>query len=219
MGQHYGSFFRCTEIIFTRFECVPHKTIAVGRPVIRGRRGNTSIRPTVLVFNGNRFPFMREASVLHTAAIEVFTRIFFQSKDCFPFVIKNRFYFFECHFICDQIDHFQQGSIFIQFQSHFICADRNSVIIFFQRQRRDVFSGVINQDLCFRFGFRITKDSAIDILEHSEDVFPVKIIGYSLIVGEQDFYCCRIDLFHTDNFFILLYFHTYIVGFLYGLHG
>lgn len=70
------------------------KVTNLGRPVVRGRRGDSPVCPTVLVLDRNHLTLMGEPTVLNTATVEVFLRILFQCQGYFPFLKKRRFQFF-----------------------------------------------------------------------------------------------------------------------------
>ena len=58
MCKFHFSLLVCTEIIFTRFEGIPHHTIAIGRPIEWRRRSYSTVSPTILVYNINGFSFV-----------------------------------------------------------------------------------------------------------------------------------------------------------------
>ena len=77
VAQCYLSFFGGSKIVSSFFKCVPHYSVSLSRPIERCRRSYSTVYPTVLVFYGDRSSLVREASVLHTASVEVFIRILF----------------------------------------------------------------------------------------------------------------------------------------------
>ena len=73
MAQFHEISLCIAEIVKTRFESVPHHAVTFGAPIERSRRSYATIHPVVGIFNGNHLSAVREAAVLHTTPIEVFT--------------------------------------------------------------------------------------------------------------------------------------------------
>ena len=71
VGQEHGSLLCCTEIIFSRGKSMPHDTVPGSRPIIRCRRGYSSVGPAVLVDNVDAAALVGETAVLHASAVEV----------------------------------------------------------------------------------------------------------------------------------------------------
>ena len=184
MCKFHFSLLVCTEIIFTRFEGIPHHTIAIGRPIEWRRRSYSTVSPTILVYNINGFSFVWKTSVLHTATIKIFIGIFFQGYSHFSLIEQYGFYLFKGNSILFQVNHFHQRSILVDFHFDFPRSDRDEIAAIIQVECRNCVSGIVYQNLCFRFCFRITDDSSGIVLKYSEDVFPVEIECHSLIIRE-----------------------------------
>ena len=147
---------------------------------------------------------MREASVLDTATVEIFVGIFFQCQDCLPFFVSHRFHLFEGHCVCGKVGDFQQGGRFVQLQPDFSGCDGYLSVLVLDIQYGHRAAGIVDQDLCFRFGFRIADNAAIVVLEHAEDVISVEVECHSLVVGEDYVDRCRVDSLHTGYCLSLL---------------
>ena len=71
MGKFHFAITLRVKVIFTFAESMEHNTITRSRPVKWYGRSHSSVRPAVLVLNGNNFTFVREPSILDATTIEI----------------------------------------------------------------------------------------------------------------------------------------------------
>ena len=114
MRQLDNSSYFTPKIINSFFKRMPHDAITVCRPIKRIWGRYTTIRPTILIFNGNRSSFMGETSILHTSAIEIFIRLLFQFQCNHILFEHDRLHFFNHNLSVFQIDYLHQCRILIK---------------------------------------------------------------------------------------------------------
>ena len=147
--QGYLTFFSSSEIILAGSKCIPHHSISARRPIIRSRRSNTAVSPLVGIDNLDALSLVRETSVLHTTAIEILIRHFFQRQRNLFLLEIHRSYRFNDSAVSYFIDQFKEGSLFVDFQSYFIRSNCNHSLSFTDSQFSGLFPGTARQDLCF----------------------------------------------------------------------
>ena len=73
------------------------------------------------------------------------------------------------------------------------------VTIIFNIQLRYTPTWLVNENFSFRLCFRSTKHPTRIILEHSENVFSIKVERHTLMIGKQDVNRSRIDFHNVHN--------------------
>ena len=142
---------------------------------------------------------MREASVLHSAAVEVFFRVFFEGDDGFVFRKLYGLCFFHGYFASGQVDDFELRCFFVEQDFDFPGGDRDVVAFFTEFHFAHGLAGLFYKDFCFRLCFGIAEDASVVVLKEAENVVAVEVEGHNLIAGIFDFDGVGVDFFSPDD--------------------
>ena len=167
---------------------MPQDAISGRGPIERIGRSHATVRPAVLVLDGNGPAFVREAAVLHAAAVEVFLRLFFQRHGHLLLVKSHRGGFFQHNAACPEVRHAHQGRMLVKCHPHPVRLDRQLVGLPPDLQRTYRPARLVYQDFGFGLCHRITQDSAHRVLEQAEDMVAIEIQRQALLVGEDNFH-------------------------------
>ena len=199
MGEYYLARFRIPEVIESLFECMPQDSVSVGRPIERSRGSYSSVHPVVGVFDGYLFSGMGEASVLDSAAVEIFTFVFLQMHGDFSCIELRRRGPFDYLLAAAQVGHRHYPSVPYPYL-HFRCLYQGSSVRHECIYRSRFRSRIFHQNSCRRHCLRIPDDPSCVVLENSEDIFRIKVYGTDVSVVEQHFCGRRVDFAHVLHF-------------------
>ena len=189
MAEIDGAFFFGAKVILPLLERMPQKAVAVRGPVEGSGGGYASVRPTVLVFNGNYFSLVREAAVLHASSVEVFLRPRFQGQGGFAFFKEDGSRLLNSHGFGFQVNDFDEGSLLVNFHPDFSRGDRDRIPFGADIQSGNGLPGLVDQYFSFGLRLRIPDNSSRIVAEKAEDVVPVKVEGHPVVFPEQHLDC------------------------------
>ena len=197
--QFHNTLFFSTKIVNPSFKGIPHQTITICWPIIRIGRCYSSICPAILVFNRDGLAFVWETAVLYTTSIEILLKVFFQFQGNSFFIKKNRLSLFQYSNTSFEVYDFHQCGALIKLYFYFSAGNREKVTIIFNIQLRYTPTWLVHENFSFRLCFRDTKHPTRIILEHSENVFSIKVERHTLMIGKQDVNRSRIDFHNVHN--------------------
>ena len=142
---------------------------------------------------------MREASVLYTAAVEIFVRLFFQGDGHFFRTECHRSSLFDDTYVCFEVKDFHQRCLFVEFNPYLSGSQDDTAVLFVQCEAGHLAAWLVDKYLCFRFRFGVTNNAAGVILKDTEDVLSVEVDCHSLIVCKQHIDCGRIYPFRPKD--------------------
>ena len=188
MGKDDLALLGCAEIVTSRFESVPQESVAFRTPVEGCGRCHAAVHPVVGVLYGDGFAFVRETSVLHAAAIEVFAGVGFEGQCGAVLVEADRFD--ALHHSFSRLDVFHGHQSALLFKVYFNGGSSHdnflgSCVDFDLHGRT---ASVVHEDFGRRRGLRITDDATVVVAEEAENVFAIKVEGEHFAVGIGQFH-------------------------------
>ena len=195
MGQDDLVLLGCAEVVTSGLESVPQESVALRTPVEGCGRCHATINPVVGVLYGDGFAFVRETSVLHAAAIEVFAGVGFEGQCGAVLVEADRFDALHHSFSRLDVFHGHQSALLVEMDLH-------------SGRGHDYFLGrcvdfdlhgrtacLVHQDFGRRRGLRITDDATVVVAEEAENVFAIKV--------EREHFAVGIGQFHGGGIYFL----------------
>ena len=197
--QTHRSGFRGPEAVESRCEGVPHDAVAGRGPVEGGRRGDASVGPLVRIDDADALSLVREAAVLHAAAVKIFVRLRLQGKAGFALFKKDGGCLLRHHGMILQIDHLEKRGLFTYLNPDLPRSDDNRIPLLVHIQPGNRLPGIVRQNAGFRFRLGVADITANDITENTEKVITVKIQRHPAVVVKQHFHGGRIDFSGAFN--------------------
>ena len=114
VAQCYEALLFSAEVIFALGKGVPQDTISCRGPIEGIGRSHATVRPTVLVLDGDGLSFVRKASVLHAAAVEVLSWLFLQRQGDLFLVESCGSGFFQYNTACPEVCHAHQSCVLVK---------------------------------------------------------------------------------------------------------
>ena len=186
--QFHLARLRLTEVVGARLERVPHQAVARRGPVERRGRSHAAVDPIVGVFDGNLLPLVREASVLHAAAVEIFVSACAEGQFSLGFGDIGRCEFFHHRCFLSRFAHTHQSRSFVKREQHLGRAYGHGRSLLVDREGcAKVVAGRLHEYFGRRLCLRIAHGSAGIVAEESEDVVAVKVHEQRMPVGVSDF--------------------------------
>ena len=166
---------RGAEVIKTGFEGVPHHAVALRAPIERGGGGHTAVHPVVGVLDGDALSAVREATVLHAAAVEVLsgpTGEFQMRAVAVEGTEGGRFdHRIDLIFLVDG----ETAVAAIEHHFDLIGGEGALLVVLLHIESRHVFARLFDEDVGGRFCFGVVGGAAGGILVDAENVVSVEI--------------------------------------------
>ena len=193
VAEYDTSVFRCAEVVASRTECMPQQAVAGGRPIERSGRCHASVDPVVGIFDGDYLSAVREASVLHAAAVEVFISVHGQCHRHLAIFVGQGLYPFGHDLSGFAVFHFHQSRLAVQCHADASGLYVDACFGGIEFQSAHGAPCIVHQDMGFGAGFRLTQDASLVVLKQAEDVAAVEVECKAFAVGEEHFHCRRVD--------------------------
>ena len=183
VGENHAVRLRGSEVVLTGAERVPEDAIAARRPIERRGRGHTAVHPVVRILNGNHLALVREAAVLHTAAVEVILGVGAEGHRHLALLESHGLGPFNDHLVGIEVAHAEQARLAVNVYGQTLRADGG--ISFAGRHLKTAHSaaGIVHEDMGHGRGLRFAQDATSVVLEQAEDVCAVEIERQALAVG------------------------------------
>ena len=184
---------RGAEVIKTGFEGVPHHAVALRAPIERGGGGHTAVHPVVGVLDGDALSAVREATVLHAAAVEVLsgpTGEFQMRAVAVEGTEGGRFdHRIDLIFLVDG----ETAVAAIEHHFDLIGGEGALLVVLLHIESRHVFARLFDEDVGGRFCFGVVGGAAGGVLVDAENVVSVEIYRDFSVVFVAQFNGMRVD--------------------------
>ena len=183
VGENHAVRLRGSEVVLTGAEGVPEDAVAARRPIERRGRRHSAVHPVVRILNGNHLALVREAAVLHTAAVEVLLGVGAEGHRHLALLESHGLGPFNDHLVGIEVAHAEQARLAVNVYGQTLRADGGISFAGRHLQTAHSAAGIVHEDMGHGRGLRFAQDATSVVLEQAEDVCAVEIERQALAVG------------------------------------
>ncbi len=185
------------KVVGTGGEGVGHEGVATRRPIIRGRRGHTAIGPAVGVDDFYLLAFVREASVLHAATVEILIGLFLEGDGVAAALEVDGCVLRQYGLAAPQVGDTEEAIVTADVYTHGCRGHGKPQVAAAYLELAHRLAGVVNQDAGRRRGLWVADDAPLIVLEQTEDLLAIEVDSHRLSVLIKNLDGCRIEQPHV----------------------